>query len=73
MVRRLGLIRLTELTLPAPTGGAAAPALRIADTASLRDALDAVLRAADGRVGIERGGELVGVLDVESIRRAAAQ
>jgi osmoprotectant transport system ATP-binding protein len=73
MVRRLGLIRLTELTLPAPNGGAAAPALRIADTASLRDALDAVLRAADGRVGIERGGELVGVLDVESIRRAAAQ
>jgi osmoprotectant transport system ATP-binding protein len=72
MVRRLGLIRLSELPLPLSNGGAA-PALRIADTASLRDALDAVLRSGDGRVGVERGGELVGVLDVEAIRRAAAQ
>jgi osmoprotectant transport system ATP-binding protein len=72
LVRRLGLIRLTDLPLGA-LNGVAAPQQRIPVDASLRDALDAVLRSPDGRVGVERGGELVGVVDVESIRRAAAQ
>jgi osmoprotectant transport system ATP-binding protein len=71
LVRRLGLIHIADVPLP-PLNGAA-PTVRIDETASLRDALDAVLRAPDGRVGVERGGELVGVLDLEAIRRAAAQ
>jgi osmoprotectant transport system ATP-binding protein len=72
MVRRLGLIRLADVPLP-PPNGAPPPQLRLDVQASLRDALDAVLRAPDGRVGVERGGELVGVLDVESIRKVAAE
>jgi osmoprotectant transport system ATP-binding protein len=72
MVRRLGLIRVADVPLPKPNG-TPVPEVRIEDTASLRDALDAVLRAPDGRVGVEHGGEVVGVLDVESIRTAAAQ
>ena len=72
LVRRLGLIRLGDVPL-ARLDGSAPPQLRISVDASLRDALDAVLRSPDGRVGIERGGEVVGMVDVESIRRAAAQ
>jgi osmoprotectant transport system ATP-binding protein len=72
MVRRLGLIRLADVPL-ARLDGAAPPQERIADAATLRDALDAVLRSPDGRVGVMRGGEVVGVVDVEAIRRAAAQ
>jgi osmoprotectant transport system ATP-binding protein len=70
MVRRLGLIRLRDVPLP-PSNGAPPPDVRIEDTASLRDALDAVLRAADGRVAVLREGNVVGVVDVEAIRRAA--
>jgi osmoprotectant transport system ATP-binding protein len=71
MVRRLGLIRLADVGL-APLDGQAPPVERIAVEASLRDALDAVLRAPDGRVAVEREGALVGVVDAEAIRRAAA-
>jgi osmoprotectant transport system ATP-binding protein len=72
LVRRLGLIRLADVPVP-PLNGAPAPQLRIGVDSSLRDALDAVLRSPDGRVGVERGGEVVGALDVEAIRRVAAQ
>jgi len=72
MVRRLGLIRLADVAAT-PLDGRPAPAERVEEDASLRDALDAVLRSADGRVGVERGGEVVGVLDAEQIRRAAAR
>jgi osmoprotectant transport system ATP-binding protein len=70
LVRRLGLIRLADVAL-APLDGAAPPAPRIDVEASLRDALDAVLRAPGGRVAVERGDRVVGVVDAEAIRRAA--
>jgi osmoprotectant transport system ATP-binding protein len=72
MVRRLGLIRLADVPL-APLDGRPAPQQRIAVDGTLRDALDAVLRSPDGRVAVERGGEVVGLVDVEAIRRAAAR
>jgi osmoprotectant transport system ATP-binding protein len=71
MVRRLGLIRLADVPLPAANG--TPPAERIDASASLRDALDAVLRAPDGRVAVARDDAVVGVVDVESIRAAAAR
>jgi osmoprotectant transport system ATP-binding protein len=70
MVRRLGLIRLRDVPLP-PLNGRPAPLERIDSEATLRDALDAVLRAGDGRVAVERDGAVVGVVDAETIRRAA--
>jgi len=72
MVRRLGLIAVSAVDL-APLDGAAPPSARVPDTASLRDALDAVLRSDDGRVAVQRGAEVVGVLDAEQIRRAASR
>jgi osmoprotectant transport system ATP-binding protein len=69
MVRRLGLIRLGDVALPPANG--AAPDTRVDVDASLRDALDAALRSADGRVAVTRRGEVIGVIDVEAIRRAA--
>jgi osmoprotectant transport system ATP-binding protein len=72
MVRRLGLIRLADVPL-APLDGRPAPQQRIAVDGTLRDALDAVLRSPDGRVAVERGGEVVGLVDVEAIRAAAAR
>jgi osmoprotectant transport system ATP-binding protein len=69
MVRRLGLIRLTDVALPPPNGAPAAERIEVG--ASLRDALDAVLRSADGRAAVVRDGAVVGVLDLDSIRRAS--
>jgi len=69
MVRRLGLIRLTEVALP-PVNGAV-PRTSIDVHATLRDALDAVLRSDDGRVAVMRDGAVAGVVDVEAIRRVA--
>ena len=71
MVRRLGLIRLGDVALPPPNGAPAA--IKLDAGASLRDALDAVLRSDDGRVAVTRDGNVVAVVDVEAIRRAAAQ
>src|SRR4029077_1437705 len=70
MVRRLSLINLSAVELPRPDG-AALPAGSIDVSSSLRDALDAVLRAPDGRVAVTRGGTPVAVIDAEAIRRAA--
>jgi osmoprotectant transport system ATP-binding protein len=70
MVRRLGLIRLRDVPLP-PLNGRLAPVERIDVDATLRDALDAVLQADDGRVAVLREGTVVGVIDAETIRRAA--
>ena len=69
MVRRLGLIRLSEVALPPPNGASYSEQLDA--TASLRDALDAVLRSADGRVGVVRDGAVIGVVDLETIRVAS--
>jgi osmoprotectant transport system ATP-binding protein len=69
LVRRLGLIRLADVRLAAPDG--ARPAERIEESSSLRDALDAVLRSSDGRVTVVRGSDAVGVVDLETIRRAS--
>jgi osmoprotectant transport system ATP-binding protein len=70
MVRRLGLIRLRDVALQ-PVDGAPPPQVTLDASASLRDALDAVLRAPDGRAGVVRDGALAGVVDLESIRRAS--
>jgi len=69
MVRRLGLIRLSEVAIPPANG--TPPQTQVEITATLRDALDAALRSADGRVGVQREGRVVGVIDVDTIRRAA--
>jgi osmoprotectant transport system ATP-binding protein len=69
LVRRLGLIRLGDVGL-GPVNGAA-PDTQVDVGASLRDALDAALRSADGRVAVTRAGQVIGVIDVEAIRRAA--
>jgi osmoprotectant transport system ATP-binding protein len=47
------------------------PDVEVAVTASLRDALDATLRSADGRVAVVDGGEWLGTLDADVIREAA--
>jgi osmoprotectant transport system ATP-binding protein len=70
LVRRLSLISLRDVKLPQPDG-ALRPAESIDVSASLRDALDAVLRAPNGRVAVVDGAAQVGVIDVESIREAA--
>jgi osmoprotectant transport system ATP-binding protein len=72
MVRRLSLIHLRDVKLPAPDGSGR-PDVQVDIGASLRDALDAVLRAADGRVSVMDGDRQVGVLDADAIREAARQ
>jgi len=72
MVRRLGLIRLADARL-APPDGRAVPSVRLPESASLRDALDAVLQSPEGSVAVVRGGEVVGIVDAEQIRTAAAR
>ncbi|MFY9614425.1 MAG: ABC transporter ATP-binding protein [Candidatus Dormiibacterota bacterium] len=79
LVRRLGLIPLASLQIPPangghpPDGGAAPPDVAIDVSGTLRDALDGVLRSADGRVAVVRrpggegGADLVGILDAQAI------
>jgi len=69
MVRRLSLIQLADVALPAANG--AVPRTSVDVHASLRDALDAVLRSDDGRVAVMRDGAVAGVVDVEAIRTVA--
>ncbi len=69
LIRRLGLVSLRDAPLTA-LDGASMPAASIGLDATLRDALDAVLGSADGRVAVLDGGRVVGVVDVETIRRA---
>jgi osmoprotectant transport system ATP-binding protein len=69
-LRRLALLSLSTAELR-PDGGAPPPE-RVDAGASLRDALEAVLRSPDGRAAVVDGDRLLGVIDTEVIRRAAA-
>jgi osmoprotectant transport system ATP-binding protein len=72
MVRRLSLVRLRDVKLP-PPDGAERPDSEVDAAASLRDALDAVLRAPDGRISVVENGRQIGVLDADGIREVARQ
>ena len=70
MVRRLALLPVAQAPLVAVDG--TSPQTRVPATASLRDALDAVLRAGDGRAAVVDGERVLGVVDADVIRTAAA-
>jgi osmoprotectant transport system ATP-binding protein len=70
MVRRLSLITVRDIEL-AKLNGAPAPEEAVDAHATLRDALDAVLRAADGRVRVVDSGSTLGIVDADVIRRAS--
>jgi osmoprotectant transport system ATP-binding protein len=70
LLRRLALLPLRALKLM-PDG--ARPGTEVGVAASLRDALDATLRSADGRVAVVDGPAWIGTLDADAIRKAAAQ
>lgn len=70
MVRRLSLFRLSDVELP-PPDGAARPQSEVDSGASLREALDALLRAPDGRISVVQDGQQVSVLDADGLRRVA--
>ncbi|MBJ7610243.1 MAG: ABC transporter ATP-binding protein [Candidatus Dormibacteraeota bacterium] len=70
MVRRLSLIKVRDIEL-AGLDGERSPAERVDADVTLRDALDAVLRARDGRVLVVEGGTTLGVVDADTIRRAS--
>jgi osmoprotectant transport system ATP-binding protein len=69
-LRRLALVPLGDAELrPADS---ARPVEGVAAGGSLRDALEAVLRSPDGRAAVVDGDRVLGVVDAEVIRRAAA-
>jgi osmoprotectant transport system ATP-binding protein len=70
MVRRLSLIKVRDVAL-AQLNGKQAPPESVDAGASLRDALDAVLRATDGRVRVTDGETTLGIVDADVIRRAS--
>jgi osmoprotectant transport system ATP-binding protein len=70
MVRRLSLIKVRDVAL-ARLNGKQAPTETVDAGASLRDALDAVLRAADGRVRVTDGETTLGIVDADVIRQAS--
>ncbi len=70
LVRRLALLSVRDVEL-APADGERAPGESIDAGASLRDALDAILRTDDGRVAVRDHGNLLGVIDGDIIRRAS--
>ena len=70
MVRRLALLTVRDAKLDT-LDGSAVPSGSVALDASLRDALDAVLRAEDGRVAVRDAGAVLGVIDGDSIREAS--
>jgi osmoprotectant transport system ATP-binding protein len=70
MVRRLSLINVGDIRL-AELNGAPSPDVTVDAAATLRDALDAVLRAPDGRVLVVGAGGALGVVDADVIRRAS--
>jgi osmoprotectant transport system ATP-binding protein len=70
MVRRLALIKLRDIKLGQPNG-ARMPAQSVNADATLRDALDAILRADDGRVSVVDSGKLLGIVDADVIREAS--
>jgi osmoprotectant transport system ATP-binding protein len=69
LLRRLGLIRLDAIALGSAVG--ARPAATVPAGATLHEALDVVLGAADGRAGVSDGDRIVGVIDADTIRRAS--
>jgi osmoprotectant transport system ATP-binding protein len=69
LLRRLALVPLRGLSLD--QDGGPEPAARVDAGGSLRDALEAVLRSADGRAAVVDGERSLGVVDAEVIRRAA--
>jgi osmoprotectant transport system ATP-binding protein len=69
LVRRLALIPISEVKLQ-PVNGAA-PTAAVEAGGTLRDALDAVLRSADGRVRVIAGDETLGLIDADVIRAAS--
>jgi len=70
LVRRLALIGLLGAEL-LPVNGTPSPQTTVRIDGSLRDALDAVLRSGDGRAAVLDGEQVAGIVDAESIRRAA--
>jgi osmoprotectant transport system ATP-binding protein len=70
MVRRLALISVRDVKL-LPLNGAQPPVTSVDAGASLRDALDAVLRADDGRVRVVDGDAVLGVVTLDVIREAS--
>jgi osmoprotectant transport system ATP-binding protein len=70
LVRRLALIPLSAVTL-ASGNGVAQPDGTVDASATLRDALDAVLRAPEGRVRVVDGDRTIGIIDADVIRAAS--
>jgi osmoprotectant transport system ATP-binding protein len=69
LVRRLALIPISGVELT-PVNGTP-PDASVASDGTLRDALDAVLRAPDGRVRVVDGDRTLGVVDADVIRAAS--
>jgi osmoprotectant transport system ATP-binding protein len=69
LVRRLALIRISEVSLTAVNG--ATPGGSVDAGGTLRDALDAVLRSSDGRVSVVSDGKPIGIVDADVIRAAS--
>jgi osmoprotectant transport system ATP-binding protein len=72
LVRRLALIQLRDIDLAA-ANGTPPPDATVGVGGSLRDALDAVLRAPDGRVRVIDGDRTLGIVDADVIRAASLQ
>jgi osmoprotectant transport system ATP-binding protein len=70
LVRRLALIQISDVDLAAGNG-ASQPVGSVDGSATLRDALDAVLRAPDGRVRVVDGDRTLGIIDADVIRAAS--
>ena len=68
LLRRLALLPVRDVPL---TRDGPHPDVEVPLTASLRDALDATLRSADGRVSVVDGSNWLGSLDSATIREAA--
>jgi osmoprotectant transport system ATP-binding protein len=69
LVRRLALIRISDVQLTAVNG--ATPGGSVDAGGTLRDALDAVLRSSDGRVSVVSDGKPIGIVDADVIRAAS--
>jgi osmoprotectant transport system ATP-binding protein len=69
MVRRLSLLTLRDVNLVSSQDGTVDEVVTV--DATLRDALDAVLRSRTGRVRVLEGDKVVGVVDADTIRKAS--
>ena len=69
MVRRLSLVKLRDVPLANGDNGTADEVVPV--DATLRDALDAVLRSRTGRVQVRDDEKVVGTVDADTIRRAS--